>query len=146
MATFQTEAERLPTFSSCRIADYEGLDILYYVEKGFYHENDRLICCNCNYVLKLHNCREKIKVHAKGCFDTVRKKAEISENKSNEILELRKENEYLRMKCILCKQIQIQILVLPCRHLQMCKGCAEINDICPTCNETILGTVRVYIC
>ena len=61
--------------------------------------------------------------------------------------QLVQENECLRsaMTCKKCKITGVETLFLPCRHLASCEKCASSMENCVTCNERILGTVRVYV-
>jgi len=62
-------------------------------------------------------------------------------------MKLKAENEKLKktVTCILCKEKQVQSISLPCRHVNMCHPCADIATHCPSCDERILGTVRIYM-
>ncbi|KAF3771598.1 hypothetical protein EJ110_NYTH60059 [Nymphaea thermarum] len=37
------------------------------------------------------------------------------------------------------------VLLLPCRHLCLCSGCAAAVDTCPICKSTKTATVQVYL-
>jgi len=60
---------------------------------------------------------------------------------------LMKENEQLRSAktCKKCKQMGVETLFLPCRHLVTCEKCASNMENCVTCNAKILQTVRTYV-
>ena len=57
------------------------------------------------------------------------------------------ENERLRsaMTCKKCKITGVETLFLPCRHVASCEKLASSMENCVTCNEKILGTVRVHV-
>ena len=62
-------------------------------------------------------------------------------------MKLKFDNENLKKSviCKVCKESQVQILSLPCTHINMCEPCADIATHCPSCCERILGTVRIYM-
>src|SRR6218665_520836 len=47
--------------------------------------------------------------------------------------------------CMDCKKNQVQVMVVPCKHLTLCEPCANYAIICPICSEVIDGTIRVYV-
>jgi len=47
------------------------------------------------------------------------------------------------MSCKKCKITGVETLFFPCRHLASCEKCASNMENCVTCNEKILGPVRV---
>src|SRR6218665_1126879 len=47
--------------------------------------------------------------------------------------------------CIDCNKNQVQVMVVPCKHLTLCEPCANYAIICPICSEIIDGTIRVYV-
>src|SRR6218665_1570095 len=46
--------------------------------------------------------------------------------------------------CMDCNKNQVQVMVVPCKHLTLCEPCANYAIICPICSEIIDGTIRVY--
>ena len=62
-------------------------------------------------------------------------------------MKLKAENEKLKKAiiCKVCEERQVQILSLPCTHVNMCEACADIATHCPSCAVRILGTVRIYV-
>jgi len=57
------------------------------------------------------------------------------------------ENERVHsaITCKKCKITGVETLFLPFCHLASCEKCASSMENCVTCNEKILGTVRVYV-
>src|SRR6218665_3932791 len=47
--------------------------------------------------------------------------------------------------CIYCNKNQVQVMVVPCKHLTLCEPCANYAIICPICSEVIDGTIKVYV-
>lgn len=61
---------------------------------------------------------------------------------------LKRENERLKwcMTCKVCYSANVEILLLPCKHLACCEQCEPTVDHCPlpACGKHIFATVRVY--
>ncbi|XP_062116252.1 BOI-related E3 ubiquitin-protein ligase 1-like isoform X2 [Humulus lupulus] len=49
------------------------------------------------------------------------------------------------INCRACKVREVSILLLPCRHLCMCKDCEALIDVCPVCNVVKTASVQVYM-
>lgn len=49
------------------------------------------------------------------------------------------------INCRACKVREVSILLLPCRHLCMCKDCETFIDVCPVCNVMKTASVQVYM-
>lgn len=47
--------------------------------------------------------------------------------------------------CRACKVREVSVLLLPCRHLCLCKDCEGFIDICPVCSVMKTATVQVYM-
>eukprot|EP00262_Sarcandra_glabra_P008939 TRINITY_DN22891_c0_g1_i1.p1 TRINITY_DN22891_c0_g1~~TRINITY_DN22891_c0_g1_i1.p1 ORF type:complete len:338 (+),score=64.49 TRINITY_DN22891_c0_g1_i1:183-1196(+) len=50
-----------------------------------------------------------------------------------------------QMMCRACRSKEISILLLPCRHLCLCKGCDGFIDVCPVCQSVKTASVEVYM-
>ncbi|XP_031490579.1 probable BOI-related E3 ubiquitin-protein ligase 2 [Nymphaea colorata] len=58
-----------------------------------------------------------------------------------------KENEELRHRrtCRVCRENETSVLLLPCRHLCLCKDCDSRLDCCPVCNAKKSASLQVYM-
>ncbi|CAM6040598.1 unnamed protein product, partial [Sphagnum compactum] len=58
-----------------------------------------------------------------------------------------KENRELREQrtCRVCRCNDVSILLLPCRHLCLCKECESRLDACPLCRSLKNASVQVYM-
>ncbi|MQM03332.1 hypothetical protein Taro_036112 [Colocasia esculenta] len=50
-----------------------------------------------------------------------------------------------QMACKACGSKEISMLLLPCRHLCLCKDCEDFIDICPACQSRKTASVQVYM-
>lgn len=57
------------------------------------------------------------------------------------------ENGDLKRKkcCKICEENEVSILVLPCRHLCVCKDCESKFDSCPICNTMKSATLQIFL-
>lgn len=45
--------------------------------------------------------------------------------------------------CKVCREREVCVVLLPCRHLCLCKGCEAMIDTCPVCNSTRNASIHV---
>ncbi|KAK3224796.1 hypothetical protein Dsin_004658 [Dipteronia sinensis] len=50
-----------------------------------------------------------------------------------------------QIHCRACKVQEVSILILPCRHLCLCKDCEGFIDACPVCKVMKTASVQVYL-
>lgn len=49
------------------------------------------------------------------------------------------------MTCRACKKREVSFLLIPCRHLCLCKDCDGFTSVCPVCQSMKTGSVQVYL-
>mmetsp|Transcript_8744 Transcript_8744/g.15518 ORF Transcript_8744/g.15518 Transcript_8744/m.15518 type:complete len:403 (-) Transcript_8744:168-1376(-) len=49
--------------------------------------------------------------------------------------------------CVVCQDNTKTVLILPCRHLCLCQGCSEVEELrtCPMCRENIESKINTFI-
>lgn len=47
--------------------------------------------------------------------------------------------------CILCKNDDVSVLFLPCRHVVCCKVCGKLMKHCYICQQKIIGIVNIDV-
>ncbi|XP_020581457.1 probable BOI-related E3 ubiquitin-protein ligase 2 [Phalaenopsis equestris] len=50
-----------------------------------------------------------------------------------------------RMVCQVCREKNVCVLVLPCKHLCLCKSCDAGADTCPTCRSHKNATLQIFM-
>ncbi|KAJ1399487.1 Zinc finger, RING-type [Sesbania bispinosa] len=49
------------------------------------------------------------------------------------------------LSCRACKAKEVSMLLMPCRHLCLCKDCDGFINVCPVCQLIKTGSVEVYL-
>ncbi|OWM76074.1 BOI-related E3 ubiquitin-protein ligase 1 [Punica granatum] len=49
------------------------------------------------------------------------------------------------MVCKACKLYEVSVLLMPCRHLCLCKNCDGLVSVCPVCRLMVTDCVPVYL-
>ncbi|KAJ4915498.1 SBP (S-ribonuclease binding protein) family protein [Raphanus sativus] len=49
-----------------------------------------------------------------------------------------------RMRCKMCNAKQVSVLLVPCRHLSLCKECDVFTGVCPVCRSLKTSSVQVF--
>lgn len=49
------------------------------------------------------------------------------------------------LKCKVCKLKEVSILLMPCRHLCLCKDCEGLVNVCPICQLMTTAGVEVFL-
>ncbi|KAG0483305.1 hypothetical protein HPP92_011389 [Vanilla planifolia] len=53
--------------------------------------------------------------------------------------------EYTRLQCGACREKEVSVFLLPCRHICLCGECAVITMECPYCGQHKYATMRVVL-
>ncbi|KAG0491205.1 hypothetical protein HPP92_008068 [Vanilla planifolia] len=51
-----------------------------------------------------------------------------------------------RLVCKVCDKNEVGVLVIPCRHLCLCKECENMVDSCPICKQPKNACLRIFLC
>ena len=96
-----------------------------------------------NYVLEKHGTEMYTSVAAFLC-DLAKYERRTSRK---ELLDLREERKSLidSKLCKVCNSNTICTLILPCRHLAICKLCCNKLRKCPICRDRIYATIDVFL-
>jgi hypothetical protein len=67
-------------------------------------------------------------------------KSEMEKKKSNNNNNTNNDNN-----CCICLENKKNILLMPCKHLCLCKDCVKhIDDCCPVCRSHVTNSITVY--
>ncbi len=82
-----------------------------------------------------------------GCGDSEADDAASSHNGNDAHARTLQENRELREQrtCRVCRCNDVSMLLLPCRHLCLCKDCETRLDACPLCRSPKQASVQVYM-
>jgi E3 ubiquitin-protein ligase BOI-like protein len=82
-----------------------------------------------------------------GCGDSEADDAASSHHGDDPHAQTFKENRELHEQrtCRVCHYNDVSILLLPCRHLCLCKECEARLDACPLCRSLKNASVQVYM-
>ncbi|XP_038989405.1 probable BOI-related E3 ubiquitin-protein ligase 2 isoform X2 [Phoenix dactylifera] len=73
------------------------------------------------------------------CFEEGRREAEATAARENEELRLRR-------GCKACRDKDVCVLLLPCRHLCLCVACEPKIDTCPICHSVKNASLEIFLC
>ena len=54
-------------------------------------------------------------------------------------------NEVDKVTCVVCLSAERNMLLLPCKHLVLCSGCAAKVSACPLCRSIVQDTVVCWL-
>jgi hypothetical protein len=54
-------------------------------------------------------------------------------------------SEVDKVTCIVCLSAERNVLLLPCKHLVLCSGCAAKVTACPLCRSFVQDTVACWL-
>ncbi|CAH8323458.1 unnamed protein product [Eruca vesicaria subsp. sativa] len=49
------------------------------------------------------------------------------------------------MRCKSCNVKEVAVLLVPCRHLSLCKDCDVFTGVCPLCQSLKTSSIQVFI-
>eukprot|EP00249_Psilotum_nudum_P002327 c15319_g1_i1 orf=168-1217(-) len=90
--------------------------------------------------------RDKIKDGSGNCAADDAESAHYDANSPLQNGALRNMCKELTRACKICQSKEVSILLLPCRHLCICKDCQGPIQRCPLCLCVRSGSVEVYVC
>ncbi len=50
-----------------------------------------------------------------------------------------------KVTCVVCLSAERNVLLLPCKHLVLCSGCASQVSACPMCRTVVQDTVACWL-
>lgn len=88
--------------------------------------------------LQVHQC-EQLERELRATLSAV-------EDRKNALIQEELANKNDQRSCVVCKEKEKSVLLLPCRHLCLCDACAEHDQLahCPLCRRAIVHKISVY--
>jgi E3 ubiquitin-protein ligase BOI and related proteins len=120
----QFNAEKQLWFNMAKNNEAIAANLRSNLEQVLLQNNLNVICNNNNGNSVIEGCGDSDEVNS-ACYDGKR----ISD----------------RHACKVCRNKEVAVLLLPCRHLCVCDGCERRVDMCPVCNEKKKSSVPVLI-
>jgi hypothetical protein len=71
--------------------------------------------------------------------------AKVEERKSALISEAMSKSGDEQKMCVVCLDLEKTVLLLPCRHVCVCKVCSRQIDNCPVCRGYIEDKINVFM-
>jgi len=69
-----------------------------------------------------------------------------SDDMSDQARAQENESDETSRQCIICMDNDLCVALRPCGHIVACEGCVgKLTRKCPTCRETIIGTLKIYL-
>lgn len=153
-----------------RLSTYDGVDITYLqqnkqllAEAGFFYagqgSTDDVICYSCGGGLRdwhienipwiehaIHFNRCKYLIVCKG-WDFIHKHSLSKIKESKQMCQTKQTvtTEVEQLQCLICITNEKDALIIPCKHLCVCKNCVQKLKNCPICREVIITSIDVYI-
>lgn len=79
---------------------------------------------------RLKGSRQELNSMPTGALHALQQELSVALQNVNEELEA-------RTKCCVCRDVERQVVLQPCRHLALCGGCARRVTRCPLCRRDI---------
>ncbi|KAK6938669.1 hypothetical protein RJ641_032177 [Dillenia turbinata] len=143
----EKEAE-VETVNKRNVELEEQMEQLAY-EAGFWQERAKY---NENMINALKVSLQQIYAQSKdskeGCGDSeVDDTASCCNGRAFDFHILRRENNDMKelMTCKVCRVNEVCMLLLPCKHLCLCKACESKLSICPLCHSSKFISMEVYM-
>lgn len=125
----------------------------------YYNENMDITAIHIKTKEQLRKCGRELQKYKQDYNDLQEEFDQYKKNSENERKELEKELDELKknlaktkkaepLECCVCRDQQPNVLLLPCKHLVLCKECVKVikntNNLCPVCRKTIKEHLNVF--